>query len=57
MKKQTVTHWTRPDELIKSGYGMITYSEWCERERARINARGDGVKIVRRQDGMIALSR
>jgi hypothetical protein len=56
-EKQTMTHWTRPAEIINSGYGTITYREWCKKERARINTRGDGVKIVTRKDGMIALSR
>ena len=59
--KQTLTHWSSPDEIIASGYGKITYREWCDREQARINSRGDGVKIITRvggdQNGFIALYR
>ena len=57
MSKKTLTHWSSPTEIIDSGYGNITYREWCEKERDRINVRGDGVKIVERGDGFIALSR
>ena len=59
--KQTLTHWSSPDEIIASGYGKITYREWCDREQARINSRGDGVKIITRvggdRNGYIALYR
>jgi len=55
--KNMVTEWGFPDEIIDSGYGKITYREWCEKERDRINKRGDGVNIVTRGDGFIALSR
>jgi len=55
--KKTVTQWSSPAEIIDSGYGKITYREWCEKERDRINKRGDGVRIVKRKDGFIALSR
>jgi hypothetical protein len=56
-KKSTMTRWTKPDEIIDSQYGKITYQKWCEKERDRINKRGDKVKIVPRSDGFIALSR
>jgi len=56
-EKKTMTHWTNPTDIIDSGYGKITYREWCDKERDRINKRGDGVKIVERADGFIALSR
>lgn len=55
---KTLTFFSRPTEIIKSGYGKITYQEWCERERDRINVRGDRVHIVKREaDGYIALAR
>jgi len=56
-EKKTLTQWSRPNEIIDSGYGKITFHTWCEKERDRINQRGDGVKIVTREDGFIALSR
>jgi len=57
-QKKTMTHWCKPDELMTSEYGVVSYQVWCEKERDRINTRGDGVKIVRRDsDGFIALSR
>jgi len=56
-EKKTITHWSSPDEIIDSGYGKITYREWCQKERDRINQHGDGAKIVTRRDGFIALSR
>jgi len=52
-----VTEWGSPEEIIDSGYGKITYLEWCEKECNRINQRGDGVIIMTREDGFIALSR
>jgi len=57
MDKKTITEWSSPTEIINSGYGNITYREWCERERDRINKRGDTVRIVERKNGYIALSR
>jgi hypothetical protein len=57
MSKNPLTHWSKPTEIIDSGYGEITYREWCQRERDRLNKRGDDVKIVVRADGLIALSR
>ena len=55
--KASITHWTKPNEVIVSEYGAITYREWCEKERDRINKHGVTVKIVKRAGGDIALSR
>jgi hypothetical protein len=52
-----LTEWSQPSEILNSQYGKVTYREWCDKECARINERGDGVKIVTREDGCIALSR
>lgn len=57
MSKKTLTHWSNPTEIIDSGYGEITYREWCEKERDRINGHNDNVKIVKHGDVLIALSR
>jgi len=57
MSKKTLTHYSSPSETIDSGYGLISYRKWCEKERDRINAHGDGVHIVTRKDGHIALTR
>jgi hypothetical protein len=35
-------------ELVASGWGRITWAEWCEREMARVNAMvGRRVRIAR----------
>jgi hypothetical protein len=53
-----ITEWGSPTELIESGYGLISYDRWCERELERINRGGRiKVKIVTRKDGCVALSR
>jgi len=53
-----ITQWGNPAEIIRSGYGNIPYRDWCERERARMNRRGDKVKIMERSHGTsIALAR
>jgi len=52
-----LTLWTPPEEIIRSGYGIITYREWCERERDRLNCNGGEAEIVTREDGFIALFR
>jgi hypothetical protein len=55
--RKAVTVFDDPKTIVESQYGKITYREWCERERDRINKRGDGVQIVERKDGCIALLR
>ena len=58
MSKKAVTEFSSPNETIDSAHGRIPYRKWCEKERDRINAHGgDRVKIVKRADGFIALSR
>ncbi len=52
-----LTLWTRPDQIIKSGHGTITYREWCEHERERINRAGGNTELVTRLDGFVALFR
>ncbi len=61
--KSTLTHWCDPASIVTgSSYGNVTYREWCERERARINRRDDSVRILTREEkgkcnGYIALYR
>ena len=62
LSKKTLTHWGRPEEVIDSGYGRISYLEWCNKEMERINRRESGVRIITRveqgeYDGYIALYR
>ena len=64
LSKETLTHWGRPKSAVHgSGYGLVNYQEWCEKERWRVNtrARADIVKLVTRHggpmDGWIALKR
>ena len=57
LRRKSLTHWGRPHELLQSQYGEVTYREWCEKERDRINKRGDGVRVVENAAGLIALSR
>lgn len=55
--ERRITLWTRPEEIIETAYGRMTYREWCERERERLTGRGDHVEIVTNEDGLIALVR
>lgn len=41
---------------IFSSYGKVTFLDWCKRERDRMNARGDSVRIDERK-GFICLTR
>ena len=52
-----MTLWTRPDEVLKSQYGKVTYREWCEREIQRIASTGGNARLVERPDGYVALFR
>ena len=41
-----------------SSYGDITWSEWCKREMARMNAAGDGGRVrIARGEGRMWLTR
>ena len=33
----SLTVWERPNHKLESQYGAVLYSEWCEREVARMN--------------------
>jgi hypothetical protein len=47
-----------PNAMVASGYGPITYRQWCELEMARINQKGDDVYIHEFEAwGQIALVR
>ena len=52
----TLTTWGNPKETIKSGYGPVSYREWCILEKERHAAKGQTVRIIRKHDGQIALS-
>lgn len=54
--KNTITTWSRPNEMLQSQYGNVTYREWCELEKARMLTHGRKVVVVE-LDGMIALAR
>ena len=56
--RKPLTEWSSPNEVIKSGWGTITYEKWCQREMERINlkAAGGAVRIVARGN-QIALAR
>lgn len=54
---QVITKWGHESETIDSGYGKITYREWCLKEVERLNVKGDSVVIVERTAGSIALAR
>ncbi len=56
-EEDRLTLWTKPDEVLKSTYGHVTYQEWCERELQRITTNGGSARIVARDDGFIALFR
>lgn len=45
IKKEQLTVWEHPDHTMQTTqYGSIPYSEWCEKEAARIK-KGRGGKI------------
>ena len=55
----SMTVWSDPEEIMISGYGRISYREWCELEMARHNRdKAGSVRMdTRESDGWIALSR
>ena len=57
LEDNTMTRWSGREELIRSGYGVITCLDWCKAEMRRINASGGSVQIVTRANGEIALAR
>ncbi len=57
-KVWTLTQMEQPEHMIASGYGSITYREWCEREMKRMNDKNDDVYIHEFTEwGQIALVR
>ena len=42
---------------VVSGYGNVTYAEWCDKELARISAKTSDIQIVKNTQGKIALAR
>jgi hypothetical protein len=54
----TLTHWGRPGEMLDSGYGNVSYRDWCDKELARMHKHGDNtVRLLIHPNGSIALSR
>lgn len=52
---QTITEFDRPTAMLKSQYGTVPYSVWCERDVMRIREQGGQAVIVER-DGLIAIA-
>lgn len=44
--QEAISEWGDPLELMKSHYGLITYKAWCDKEKERLNACGDKVKVI-----------
>lgn len=40
---------TRPDHIMDTMYGTVTYQEWVEKEKTRLEAQGRTVEIRRTQ--------
>lgn len=58
IKAKMLTSWGMPTEKIKSGYGKITYYDWCKLEQARWFAKGVRVEVKPKpRTGEIALFR
>jgi len=55
-KPKLVTTPDSPDHKFSSGYGHVTYREWCEREVERMNSKADNVYVYE-HCGQIALVR
>ena len=44
--------------VVGSGYGDVCWGVWCAKEKARMNASGDGGKVrIARGDGRMWLTR
>lgn len=57
-KIKTITVLDRPEAIMASVYGNVTYRVWCELEMARLNEKGDDVYVHEFEEwGQIALVR
>ena len=54
--KQLITVWEQADATFESGYGHVTYRQFCELEIKRMASHGKTVHIINRKDGCIALA-
>lgn len=61
-----ITVWGDPKEevtveignnTVKSGYGSVTYKEWCALEVARMKKKGLSVRVIENESGQICISR
>lgn len=57
LKTNRITVWDHPDHIFLSGYGVIKYSSWCEKEISRAAIRGIIWKIIKNKKGEISLAR
>ena len=53
-----ITVWGIPQNKVTgSGYGNVTYREWCALEMTRITKGGHPVELITNSKGMIAIAR
>lgn len=53
--RKQLTEFRHSGELIISGYGTISYSDWCVKEAERINKSGRTMAVGRDSRGYVAL--
>lgn len=44
---KNITEWDRIDSSIDSQWGKLKYGDWCEKEAARMRAKGGTAIVVR----------
>lgn len=55
---KTITVLDKPEAMVASGHGLVSYRVWCELEMARLNQKGDDVYVHEFEEwGQIALVR
>jgi len=53
-----ITVWGIPQNKVTgSGYGNVTYRQWCDLEMTRMEEGGHSVKLIMNDKGMIAIAR
>ena len=61
-----LTVWGNPNETVKamignkvvhSGYGVVTYKEWCSLEVERMKKNGVIARIITNESGLICISK
>lgn len=52
-KQRLFSNWDFAEERMLTQYGEITYRDWLEHEKQRIEKKGGSIYIWKREDGMV----